>query len=211
MAKLYFRYGVVGSAKTLNLLAVAHNYRQQGKNVLLIKPAVDTRFGTRTIGTRAGLNATADIVVPETGAFDLPQLVNTSCLLIDEAQFMPITAIERFHKIAHDIDCAVPVICYGLRTDFRLELFPAAKRLMELADTIEEIKTTCTDCDRKAVFNLKLKDNHPVLDGPTVELGFEETYLPVCASCYSLRHTRYMDWKNSQNKLLTKGKVHDYA
>jgi thymidine kinase len=81
MAKLYFRYGVVGSAKTLNLLAVAHNYRQQGKNVLLIKPAVDTRFGTRTIGTRAGLNATADIVVPETGAFDLPQLVNTSCQL----------------------------------------------------------------------------------------------------------------------------------
>lgn len=211
MAKLYFRYGVVGSAKTLNLLAVAHNYRQQHKNVLLIKPAVDTRFGPRTIGTRAGITATADVVVPETGKFELPGLLNTSCLLVDEAQFMPITAIERFHMIAHDPAHSIPVICYGLRTDFRLELFPAAKRLMELADTIEEIKTTCTDCDRKAVFNLKLKDNQPVLDGPTVELGFEETYLPVCASCYSLRHTRYIDWKASQGKLLTKGKVHDYA
>lgn len=195
MAKLYFRYGVVGSAKTLNLLAVAHNYRQQQKNVLLVKPSIDTRFGARIIGTRAGLQATADIVVDEDGAFTLPNLATVSCLLVDEAQFMPVTAIERFHKIAHAQKYDVPVICYGLRTDFRLELFPAAKRLMELADTIEEIKTTCTDCDRKAVFNLKLKDNLPVLDGPTVELGFEETYVPVCASCYELRHTSYMNWK----------------
>lgn len=195
MAKLYFRYGVVGSAKTLNLLAVAHNYRQQQKNVLLIKPAIDTRFGELVIGTRAGLNATADIVVEDDGNFKLPNLATISCILVDEAQFMPVTAIEHFHKIAHSDTFDVPVICYGLRTDFRLELFPASKRLMELADTIEEIKTTCTDCDKKAVFNLKLKDNLPVLDGPTVELGFEETYVPVCASCYELRHTSYMNWK----------------
>jgi thymidine kinase len=192
MAKLYFRYGVVGSAKTLNLLAVAHNYKQQGKNALLVKPAVDTRFGRDIIGTRAGLKATADIVVPASGEFLTPDLKTISCLLVDEAQFLPIHAIEVLHAIAHGQD--VPVICYGLRTDFRLELFPAAKRLFELADTIEEIKTTCTDCDRKAVFNLKLKDNHPMLDGPTVEMGFEETYLPVCANCYALRHSRYMTY-----------------
>lgn len=192
MAKLYFRYGVVGSAKTLNLLAVAHNYKQQGKNALLVKPAVDTRFGRDIIGTRAGLRAIAGLVVPETGEFELPPLKPVSCVLVDEVQFLPITAIETLHKVAHNDN--VPVICYGLRTDFRLELFPAAKRLFELADTIEEIKTTCTDCDRKAVFNLKLKDNHPMLDGPTVEMGFEETYLPVCANCYALRHSRYMTY-----------------
>jgi thymidine kinase len=192
MAKLYFRYGVVGSAKTLNLLAVAHNYKQQGKNALLVKPAVDTRFGRDIIGTRAGLKATADIVVPANGEFLTPDLKTISCLLVDEAQFLPIHAIEVLHAIAHGQD--VPVICYGLRTDFRLELFPAAKRLFELADAIEEIKTTCTDCDRKAVFNLKLKDNHPMLDGPTVEMGFEETYIPVCANCYALRHSRYMTY-----------------
>jgi len=195
MAKLYFRYGVVGSAKTLNLLAVAHNYRQQGKKVLLLKPQIDTRFGENLIGTRAGLSTKADVIVPESGEFPDIALADISCLLVDEAQFMPITAIERFHAIAHRVDSGgIPVICYGLRTDFRLHLFPAAQRLFELADTIEEIKTTCTDCDRKAVFNLKLQNNHPVLHGPTIELGCEEKYLPVCANCYKLRHHRYLEY-----------------
>lgn len=201
MAKLYFRYGVVGSAKTLNLLAVAHNYRQQKKNVLLLKPAIDTRFGVGVIATRAGLSAKADIVVPESGEFLTPDLKTISCLLVDEAQFLPIRAVEVLHAIAHGQN--VPVICYGLRTDFRLELFPAAKRLFELADTIEEIKTTCTDCDKKAVFNLKMCDNHPMLDGPTVELGCEEKYLPVCAQCYQMRHARYMNYLRTAKKLDT--------
>ena len=190
MAKLYFRYGVVGSAKTLNLLAVAHNYRQQKKDVLLLKPAVDVRFGQGIIATRAGLSAKADIVVPESGEFVTPDLKNISCLLVDEAQFLPIRAVEILHAIAHGKD--VPVICYGLRADFRLQLFPATKRLFELADTIEEIKTTCTDCDKKAVFNIKMQGNQPELDGPAVELGFEEKYLPVCAGCYQMRHSRYL-------------------
>ena len=188
MAKLYFRYGVVGSAKTLNLLAVAHNYRQQKKNVLLLKPAVDVRFGPDVIATRAGLSAKADIVVPESGEFITPDLNTISCLLVDEAQFLPLRAVEVLHAIAHGKD--VPVICYGLRADFRLQLFPATKRLFELADTIEEIKTTCTDCERKAVFNLKLQNNQPELDGPVIDLGCEEKYLPVCANCYKIRHTR---------------------
>lgn len=192
MAKLYFRYGVVGSAKTLNLLAVAHNYRQQKKNILLLKPAVDVRFGPGVIATRAGLSAKADIIVPESGEFITPDLKNISCLLVDEAQFLPIRAVEVLHAIAHGQD--VPVICYGLRADFRLQLFPATKRLFELADTIEEIKTTCTDCDKKAVFNLKLQNSQPALDGPVVELGCEEKYVPVCAACYQLRHARYMTY-----------------
>ena len=198
MAKLYFRYGVVGSAKTLNLLAVAHNYRQQKKEVLLLKPAVDVRFGRDVIATRAGLSAKADIVVPENGEFITPDLKTISCLLVDEAQFLPIRAVEVLHAIAHGQD--VPVICYGLRSDFRLQLFPATKRLFELADTIEEIKTTCTDCGSKAVFNLKLQNNQPELDGPTIELGCEEKYLPVCANCYQLRHARYMAYLKTQQK-----------
>lgn len=203
MAKLYFRYGVVGSAKTLNLLAVAHNYRQQGKQVLLVKPEIDTRFGANVIGTRAGLKAKADVLAPESGPLTLPALKGVSCILVDEAQFLSIQAVEQLHRVSHCADMSVPVICYGLRADFRLELFPASKRLMELADTIEEIKTTCTDCDRKAIFNLKLKDRKPVLDGPTVEMGFEETYIPVCAACYELRHSRYKELKERQKVSVT--------
>ena len=190
MAKLYFRYGVVGSAKTLNLLAVAHNYRAQHKKVILVKPAMDTRFGAGIIGTRAGLQMPADVLVKDDAVLDLPALTLVSCILVDEAQFLPIAAIEQLHAIAHAPVHSVPVICYGLRTDFRLQAFPAATRLFELADSIEEIKTTCADCNKKAVFNLKLCDGIPVLDGPSVELGFEEKYLPVCADCYSIRHHR---------------------
>jgi thymidine kinase len=192
MAKLYFRYGVVGSAKTLNLLAVAHNYRAQNKKVILIKPAMDVRFGAGVIGTRAGLQMPADVEVAENSDIVFPSLDHVVCVLVDEAQFLPISAIERLHAIAHDPVNPVPVICYGLRADFRLQAFPAAKRLFELADTLEEIKTTCTDCNKKAVFNLKLCDGRPVLDGPSVELGFEEKYLPVCADCYNARHSRYL-------------------
>lgn len=195
MAKLYFRYGVVGSAKTLNLLAVAHNYRQQGKDVLLVKPALDTRFGLGIIGTRAGLQMPADIVVPETGELQLGATLLTvqpkhsiACVLVDEAQFLPVVTINALHKLAHNTIAAIPVICYGLRTDFRTNIFPAAQRLFELADSIEEIKTTCADCTKKAIFNLKLVAGKPVLDGPSIELGFEEKYLPVCADCYNLRH-----------------------
>ena len=191
MAKLYFRYGTVGSAKTLNLLAVAYNYQQQGKRVLLLKPAVDTRFGSSTIKTRAGLEMPADIVIPETGQFEFPVLDGVACLLVDEAQFLPASVIDRLHCVAHACTyppynrTGVPVICYGLRTDFRRQLFPAAQRLLELADSIEEVKTTCTFCLHKATFNLKMRDGIPTLEGPTVELGCEERYLPVCGDCYS--------------------------
>lgn len=194
MAKLYFRYGTVGSAKTLNLLAVAHNYRQQGKKVLLVKPALDTRFGKDIIKTRAGLEAVADVLVPPTGPCTFPDLNGVVCALVDEAQFLSVEAVDQLHNLAHACTyppyhrTGIPVICYGLRTDFRRQLFPASQRLLELADSIEEIKTICTFCLRKAIFNLKLCDGAPTLDGPAVELGCEEKYLPVCAACYAVKH-----------------------
>jgi thymidine kinase len=187
MPKLYFRYGTVGSAKTLNLLAVAHNYRQQGKKVLLVKPEVDTRFGKDIIKTRAGLEMPADCLVPRVGPFTLPDLSGFACVLVDETQFLATHDIDELHRCVHKSP-KIPVICYGLRTDFRQKLFPAAQRLMELADTIEEVKTTCNYCLRKAVFNLKLLDGVPTLSGPSVELGCEEKYLPVCADCYNAQH-----------------------
>ncbi len=196
MAKLYFRYGTVGSAKTLNLLAVAHNYRQQNKKVLLVKPEIDTRFGKDIIRTRAGLQEFADILVPPHAPISDLNLIDVVCVLVDEAQFLSIPAIEQLHRVAHSCTyppynrAGVPVICYGLRTDFRQQLFPAAQRLLELADAIEEIKTICTFCDKKAVFNLKLRDGVPTLDGPAIELGCEEKYLAVCAGCYEQKHSQ---------------------
>ena len=184
MAKLYFRYGTVCSAKTLNLLAVAHNYRQRGQRILLFKPEVDTRFGRDLIKTRAGLEAEADLVVPATGPYNLPSLAGVVCILVDEAQFLPPAFIDVLRELTYSA-APIPVICYGLRTDFKCQLFPAAQRLLEIADKIEEIKTTCHFCLQKAVFNLKLSAGKPVFSGPSIELGSDDKYVPVCAACYS--------------------------
>jgi thymidine kinase len=185
MAKLYFRYGTVGSAKTLNLLAVAHNYRQQGKRAFLIKPELDVRFGPEMVASRAGLEKKADLLVGPNTTLDRAAFEGIDCVLVDEAQFLSRSLIDQLRCVSYEQK--VPVICYGLRTDFRLALFEGAQRLLEVADTIEEIKTTCNFCNRKAVFNLKFADGVPTVDGPSVDLGAEEKYLPACVSCYSAK------------------------
>jgi thymidine kinase len=182
MAKLYFRYGTVGSAKTLNLLAVAHNYQQQSKKVLLVKPSLDDRFGKQMVHSRAGLEKPADLLVGEDTDLDLDAFTGVDCVLVDEAQFLSPGVVDQLRRLS--CERGVPVICYGLRTDFRAGLFPGARRLMEVADSIEEIKTTCFYCNRKAIYNLKLADGVPTLAGPTIDLGTEEKYLPTCAACY---------------------------
>lgn len=182
MAKLYFRFGTVGSAKTLNLLAVSHNYKQQGKKVVLIKPQLDTRFGAAAIKSRAGLEQTADILVTEDTMLSPHAFLGASCVLVDEAQFVSVKIVDQLRDIAHQM--GVPVICYGLRTDFRGQLFAGARRLLELADSIEEVKTTCAFCNRKAILNLKHLDGRATLAGPQVDLGAEEKYFPTCYSCY---------------------------
>ena len=182
MAKLYFRHGTVGSAKTLNLLAVAHNYQQQGKTVFLIKPQLDDRFGESNIRSRAGLQKKADLMLNESTELILQNFIGYDCILVDEVQFLAPIHIDFFRQIS--VELKIPVICYGLRTDFRTSLFPASKRLLELADTIEEIKTTCSYCNKKAIMNLKFLDDKPTIEGPQVDLGSEEKYLPACYSCY---------------------------
>lgn len=178
MAKLYFRHGPVSSAKTLNLLAARHNYLTQGKKVITVKPAADTRYGERTIGSRALLTAEADVVLEagKTVPFTV-ELDGVSCVLVDEVQFLHPSYIDHFRTIAN---AGVPVICYGLRTDHQRRLFPASARLFELADSIEEIKTTCARCNRKAIFNEKFAGDK----GLQVEVGGDEMYRPVCATCW---------------------------
>src|SRR5690606_33948981 len=138
-----------GSAKTLNLLAVAHNYRMQDKKVILIKPALDDRFGHAEISSRAGLSAKAEVLVDGMHEFKAEHLVGVHCLLVDEAQFLLPDFIEHLRSIADEY--RIPVICYGLRTDFRRRTFPGSQRLLELADAIEEVKSTCHFCNRKAI------------------------------------------------------------
>ena len=183
MAKLYFRHGAVGSAKTLNLLAVAHNYRQQGKEILLIKPALDDRFGQNFIKSRAGLEKSADILANEETDLTHYNYEGIDCILVDEAQFIAPRLIEQLREIAQEKN--IPVICYGLRSDFRRNLFEGSKRLFELADTIEEVKTTCAFCNRKAIFNLKHVNGRATTEGPTIDLGAEEKYFPSCSGCYT--------------------------
>lgn len=183
MAKLYFRHGTVGSAKTLNLLAVAHNYRQQNKRVKLIKPSLDTRFGAGTIRSRAGLDCEADLLVHADTRLDDEDFRGLQCALVDEAQFVSPAVIDQLRRITLELE--VPVICYGLRTDFRGHLFDGARRLFEMADTIEEVKTTCAFCNRKAIMNLKHTNGVATVEGPSVDLGAEEKYFPACWRCYT--------------------------
>lgn len=183
MAKLYFRYGTVGSAKTLNLLAVAHNYRQQGKKVLLMKPDFDVRFGKERIKSRAGLEMQADLLIACEESLRGIDYSGISCILVDEAQFLSAKVIEELRSIAPRWD--IPILCYGLRTDFKSRLFEGAQRLMELADSIEEVKATCYYCNRKSIMNLKHVDGIATNEGPTVELGAEEKYFPACYKCYT--------------------------
>jgi thymidine kinase len=186
VAKLYFRYGTMESAKSMNLLAVAHKYRNQGKRVLLLKPRIDTRFGSTTIASRCGLSAEADVLIDPDTVLEPSDFAGLHCVLVDEAQFLPPQVVVDLRRIT--VDPGVPVICFGLRTDFRTKLFPGSQRLMELADLIEEIKVTCQYCDRKATCNMRLVDGVPVVEGPQIQLG-DESYAPVCWSHYD-RATR---------------------
>eukprot|EP00597_Dinobryon_sp_UTEXLB2267_P016524 CAMPEP_0201094344 /NCGR_PEP_ID=MMETSP0812-20130820/2666_1 /ASSEMBLY_ACC=CAM_ASM_000668 /TAXON_ID=98059 /ORGANISM="Dinobryon sp., Strain UTEXLB2267" /LENGTH=241 /DNA_ID=CAMNT_0047346867 /DNA_START=36 /DNA_END=761 /DNA_ORIENTATION=+ len=192
MSKLYFKHGTVASAKTLNLLSVAHSYKLQGKNVIVMKPTLDTRYGLKEVTSRAGLSLTADFLIgPSTNILKLVDPKNSvpiernktiHCILVDEAQFLEAEQIDQLRLVT--VKWNVPVICYGLRTDFRANLFAGSKRLMELADCIEEVRATCHFCNKKAIFNLKHVNGLADTTGPVVQLGAEERYFPTCFQCY---------------------------
>jgi thymidine kinase len=187
MPKLYFRYGTVGSSKTLELLRVAYNYKQQGKNVILVKPKIDTRFGENIIKTRIGLSQEANIVTDSNTDIKAEiikfkhdnNIDNISCILVDEVNFMSRINIMSLRDIV--ISLEIPVISYGIKTDYLGELFEGSAYMLAVADSIEEIKITCQYCNSKAIMNLKLQDGKPVKSGSKEpDLGCEEKYIPVC-------------------------------
>lgn len=198
MAKLYFRYGAMNSGKSTALLQVAFNYEERGQRVLLAKPGIDTK-GDTSIVSRLGVKREVDFVIPhdadvrslvrQRAAGDDPEallehvdMAPVACLLVDEAQFLTPEQADGLFRIAVLDD--IPVLAYGIRTDFRTQAFPGAARLLEIAHSLEELKTICR-CGRKAVFNTRIVGGHFVFDGGQVAIDGEEVqYESLCGSCY---------------------------
>ncbi len=186
MAKLFFKYGTVFSAKSLNLIATAYNYETQGKRVLLMIPAIDTR-SAGSISSRAGFKMDAELIHDHSNALDifeehLAKHEQIDCVLVDESQMLKRHHIDEMREIV--VKHNTPVICYGLRVSYTTELFEASERLFALADKLEEIKTICWYCASKATHNLKLVDGKPEYEGNPIDIGGLEKYLPVCYKCF---------------------------
>lgn len=185
MAKLYFKYGVMGASKSAQALITKYNYEKNGKKVLLLKPATDNRDGADIIRSRIGLSSEATIVKDDTNLFALYALKRPDVIIADESQFFSEITVDALHEIASVYD--VPVICYGLLTDFQTNLFPGSKRLIETAESIKEIQMTCK-CGRKATINARINSEGDVItDGEQVVLGGDETYEAMCYLCYRMK------------------------
>ena len=181
MAKLYFRYGAMNSGKSTALMQVAHNYEEQGMQVLILKPQVDTKGGGELV-SRLGVHRKADrLIRPDMDVFEVvreaSQATKLACVLCDESQFFTAEQAEQLFMVTVDLN--IPVICYGLRTDFRGELFEGSRELLRWADTIEEIKTVCW-CGRKATFNARVQNGHIVREGEQIMMGGNSAYVSLC-------------------------------
>ena len=184
MAKLYFKYGAMGSSKTAQALITKYNYEENDMKVWLIKPSADTRDGAAIIRSRIGLEAKCEIATPNTDIYErfrATRMGACDVIIADECQFLTISQIDQLRAIVNDF--SVPVLCFGLRTDFQTKLFPGSLRLMELADCIEEIKTMC-DCGAKATVNARISDGYIVTEGAQVVLGGNDCYIAMCHRCY---------------------------
>ena len=185
MAKLYFKYGAMGSSKTAQALITKYNYEENDMSVWLIKPSADTRDGADILRSRIGLQASVEVMTPQMDIFDrFTQTQKDRCdvVIVDECQFMTPAQVDQLRAIVNEY--AVPVLCFGLRTDFQTKLFPGSMRLMELADVIEEIKTMC-DCGAKATINARIDSNgFIVTEGAQVVLGGNDSYSAMCHRCY---------------------------
>ena len=184
MAKLYFKYGAMGSSKTAQALITKYNYEENDLQVWLIKPSADTRDGARILRSRIGLEAQVEVIAPEVDIYARflgGRARRSDVIIVDECQFMTEKQIDQLRTIVDEYN--IPVICFGLRTDFRTHLFPGSRRLMEVADTIQEIKTIC-DCGAKATVNARINDGYIVTEGAQVVLGGNDSYIAMCHKCY---------------------------
>lgn len=183
MAKLYFKYGAMGSSKTANALIAKFNYEERNMTVWLIKPSVDTRDGAAKVKSRIGLEADADIILPDDDIVKLYEARKKADVLIaDECQFFTEAQIDQMRYLVDNHD--LPVMCFGLRTDFRTKLFSGSRRLFELADSITEIKTICA-CGSKATVNARISsDGRVITSGQQIFLGGNDSYIAMCHKCY---------------------------
>ena len=184
MAKLYFKYGAMGSSKTAQALITKYNYEENDLHVWLIKPSADTRDGADVIRSRIGLEARCDVITPDVDIYARylgSQVRRCHVIIVDECQFMTEQQIDQLRAIVNEHN--IPVICFGLRTDFQTKLFPGSRRLMEVADTMQEIKTIC-DCGAKATVNARISDGYIVTEGAQVVLGGNDSYIAMCHRCY---------------------------
>jgi len=183
MAKLYFKYGAMGSSKTANALITRFNYEERGMKVWLIKPSIDTRDGADSVRSRIGLEAKAEVVTPDADIFEaFSKKESCDVVICDECQFLTAKQIDELRRIVDELD--IPVLCFGLRTDFLTSLFEGSRRLFEVADSISEIKTVCS-CGNKAIVNARIDENGSVVThGSQVLLGGNDSYIAMCHKCW---------------------------
>ena len=183
MAKLYFKYGAMGSSKSAQALITKFNYEEKGMSVWLIKPSTDTRDGADIIRSRIGLEAHANIMVPEASIVEeYTRAGRHDVIIADEAQFFTPQQIDELRELVDTQN--LPVLCFGLRTDFLTHFFPGAQRLMELADSLTEIKTVCS-CGRKATVNARIAEGGRIVtEGSQVFLGGNDSYIAMCHKCW---------------------------
>ena len=187
MAKLYFKYGAMGCSKTAQALITKFNYEERNMKVMFLKPAVDTRDGADVIRSRIGLEAPALSVPGDVDLYDLYTREHSDCqvIIVDECQFLTPEQVDQLGQIVIDLD--VPVLCFGLRTDFLTHTFPGSQRLFEIAESITEIKSICR-CGAKATVNARIDDNENVVfSGDQIVLGGNDRYVPMCRKCWLTR------------------------
>ena len=184
MAKLYFKYGAMGSSKTAQALITKYNYEENGLKVWLLKPSADARDGETVLRSRIGLAAAATVIPPQADILQIYEETHRDCkvIIVDECQFLTSTQIDQLRSIVDEYN--LPVLCFGLRTDFLCHLFDGSRRLLEVADTITEIKTIC-DCGAKATVNARIgPDGYVVTQGQQVFLGGNDSYIAMCHKCW---------------------------
>ncbi|RCW49135.1 thymidine kinase [Paenibacillus prosopidis] len=190
MAQLYYKYGTMNSGKSFEIIKVAHNYEEQGKSVLIFSPSVGARESADRVGSRVGFERAAIPVTDETDLYESVKSYVTStasakiyCVLVDEAQFLKKHHILELTRVVDELN--IPVMAFGLKNDFQNQLFEGSYYLLVQADKIEEIKTICWYCDRKATMVIRFNDGQPMNAGEQIQIGGNEDYKPVCRRCYN--------------------------
>lgn len=201
IGKLYFRYGTMGSAKTALLLTTAYNFEERGMSYRCFKPVVDTRDRKNVIRSRIGIERECSWIYPDSNLYAMISNMMEDpaggplWILVDEAQFLSPDQVDQLAQVVDDF--GINVVCYGLRTDFRTKLFDGSKRLLEVADSIDEIKSTCS-CGRKTIVNARVNSKGEIItEGEVVEIGGNERYIAVCRRC----------WRNKKIEQSSKGRL----